>query len=238
MLVIDTREPDVIYHALQGRGFPVEREQMVVGDYRFLDYEDSMVLITRKAGDLYTSLHSGHLQDELSRCVTAIQSYGKGRLFFILEGPWAMGSLGGFGMAYFKRTGADWFRRVEVRGNSPNSLAGIEVSLVSAGIHFLWTASPTETAEMIATLYIRGIEGWPTDIINGLPPVKLHTTKDSRVARLMRLWPSLREKQALLLLQEFGSIGKVVNLALTDPRKLMIPGIGQKSLKNLMEVLK
>ena len=237
MLTVDSREPREFMMDLEEAGIPVQRRMMDVGDFGFNDKDEDLILVTRKATDLFTSVNSGHFQDELDGCMAALHSYGGGRLFWILEGVWAAGmpSQTG-GMAYFKRKGPDWFRKETACGNSPKSLLGMQISVQSAGVQFLWTPDAKATVDMLAALYRRGQEGWPTNLTQRLTKRPLKWSKSSKVQHLMGLWPRLTERQAMALLAEFGTINDVISAARNETLGA-VKGIGKQSVKNLLEVL-
>lgn len=233
MLTVDTREPVAVCKYLEALCIPIEYECLDTGDYMFYDRDGYPVLITRKGSDLLDSVYSGHLTDELSRCITFLA--GKGRLFFLQEGVWAPG---GTGMSYFIRSGPDWFRNVKSRGGSDGTFPGVQISMQTAGIQFLWTPDLKSTAKMLASLYTRGKEGWPTRITRGIKRPQLHWGDNEHVYRLMALWPHLREDIAISLLKEYTTIGNIIDVARKDPTKLLeLKGVGQKSLDNLLKVL-
>ena len=238
---MDTREPKGAETLIHTFGAPAQRMMLDVGDYTLLDHEDKLVIVTRKAGDLYQSLHDGHFQDEMDRCIEAIKSWGGGKLFWLLEGVWDnanVGSLSG-GMGYFSRTGNDWFRKSKVHGDSARSLPAMQISAASAGVQLLWTGSFHETCMTLAVLYERATNGWPTKLTQGLSRPQLRFSRDGKVSHLMGLWPRLREQTAILILKEFdNSIGAVITAVLNNDERLThIKGLGVKGIANLKEIL-
>ena len=66
-IIVDTRETNHKSNAalipdLINLGLSVSREQLDVGDYILYDREDEIVIVSRKAGDLFTSIFDGHFQ--------------------------------------------------------------------------------------------------------------------------------------------------------------------------------
>lgn len=246
-LVIDQREkssgyttPAFFTETLTKLGVPNEVQTLQVGDYQTFDNEGGLVLVSRKAADLYSSLNDGHFQKELEACVNAVNAIGKGRVFMHFEGPWTSSyRYGGGGMSYFPRSGNDWFRKTQHVGNHEKTYAGMQVSAQSAGLFFTWAADAYGTCLTLQSIWERAQEGWPTKLTAGNPRPKLRWSRDSRVANLMGLWPGLNEKVAMALLTKFGSIGNIVGLAYGDPKALLATdGLGKKGLENLLEVLK
>ena len=100
------------------------------------------------------------------------------------------------------------------------------------------TTSPYESALMIATIYKRAQDGWPTKLTQGLRRPELRWSTDSRVQRLMVLWPHLREATATTLMGEFDTIGAILDVARNDPKRLLaVDGVGKQGLANLLTVL-
>ena len=107
-ITVDTREVNAKSNAalipdLKDLGLSVDKQQLDVGDYILHDAEGEISLVTRKAGDLYTSIFDGHFADELNRCMKLIESLGgRGKLFWIQEGLWSTvypnGGKGGDGL--------------------------------------------------------------------------------------------------------------------------------------------
>lgn len=220
-------------------GVPAKRQRLDVGDYSTYDSFGELVLITRKASDLCTSVNDGHFKDEVERCINSLKSYGGGSLWWILEGVWAPAYPGGKGgLSYFKRQGVDWYRKGAMYGNAASSLAGMQVSAQSSGVGFLWTPDLAGTVTMLAALANRAAEGWPTHFTTRVGRRPLKWSKDGRVQNLMGLWPRLTERQAMALLDKFGSVGNVLRVAMTDPVFLQeVKGVGKQSVQNLTTVL-
>ena len=232
-LVVDSREPDKMHVWLTRLGVPAERRQLAVADYRFLDRDDKLVLISRKAGDLLDSVFSGHFADELTRCITLIESHGGGRLIYLQEGLWEA-SEGDSARLYRGSASSDTAASVPV---------ATQISLQSAGLMFLATNSPWGTAVALASLYSRAQRGWPSKLMMSLPRPELRWNRNEddefkKTARLMALWPRLSEQQAVTLLTEHGNIGAIVALAKLEPSPLTItPGVGPKLLDNFRKVV-
>lgn len=244
--LVDAREPNKpessICKELRELGMTIERKTLEVGDFISYDCDDEIIIVSRKAGDLFDSIFSGHFADELNRCINLIESFGGGKLFWLQEGIWstAYPSGGTGGMNYFKRSGAKWFRHSDNHnGASENVFGNVQLSLQSAGIHFVQTGTLHETALMLKSIHRRGQEGWPSKLTSALRRPTLKWSEDSRVQRLMGLWPHLKEQAAINLVAEFGSIPNIINLALEDEKKLLaVDKIGKTGLKNFQEALK
>lgn len=241
-VVIDTREPDALVPELEDLGLSTKREMMDVGDYLLHDCDDEVVLVSRKAGDLFTSIFDGHFADELNRCMKFIESFGGGgKLFWLQEGIWStaypQGGTGG--MNYFKRSGPKWFRSGDNHnGASQKVLANIQLSLQSAGLYFVTTGTLHETALMLAAIHERGQQGWPSKLTSALRRPVLRWSEDSRVQRLMAIWPHLKEQPAIALIHEFGGISDICNLVLSDEKKLLaIKGVGKDGIRNFKEAI-
>ena len=207
-------------------------EKLNSADYLFTDKSNGLILITRKSSDLFDSIHSGHFQDELERCINEINEYGKGRLFWIQEGPWA--AIEG-DIAYYKHANRDWFRQSKRHRDRPIGFPAMQISLQSAGGMFIWTATLYDTALALASLYRRGKDGWPTKFTYSPHRPQLRWSNDKRVQCLMGLIPRLREQQAVRMLERFGSIRKVLE---ATPEELKeIEGLGPKGIENIQEAL-
>ena len=238
-LIADDRERLVI-PKLQQMGVPLKVQRLEVGDYQFYDKAGGLCLVTRKASDLFDSLSSGHIQNEFESCVSLIQSYGSGMLFFLLEGVWAPTDAG---VSYFKQTGESFDTQRLPGGQARGSrypgrtVVALQVAAASAGIQVLWTPNTDMTAACLGTLYNRGLEGWPTSITKGSrrPDLKYTSADRDRVSRLMAVWPRLSESVAQRLLKEFGTVGAV--LSASRERLSVVSGVGKKGLDNLEEVL-
>lgn len=244
MIICDTREPrpnaqypkrENIARLIEERGVGTKWEQLEVGDYLLQDADGYPVVVTRKASDLFESVFSGHFKDEIQKCVNLVNSSGGGRVFFLLEGPWATGS---GGMGFYRKAGPQYFRRVSAHHPAPATLPNLLVSLQSAGIFVVYTTSLPETADALVAIHRRALEGWPTGITKGLKRPELKWSDDSRVARLMALWPNLREDVAVALLERHQTIREVIRLSQEFPEILLqTHGLGAKGLQNLKSVV-
>lgn len=243
-VTVDSRETrtkaghqEVVQH-LQQMGTPVESQQLQVGDYWLEDVAGGLVLVSRKSADFIPSLYDGHFSDELERCITTIKAWGDGHLFFLLEGPWATADKGR-GLAHFKRSGKQWFRRHYESGASPKVLPGTQISLQTAGVNVITSNSVYDSALALTSLWERARAGWPTKLTQGLRRPELRWHKDGQKAlRLMSLWPHLREEVAFELLRQYESVGAVLDAARQNPKDLLlIKGIGKTGLNNLLEVI-
>lgn len=234
-MMVDSREPDTFPPALEELGVPVERRQLEVGDFWFQTKEE-MVVITRKSSDLMPSLYSNHFQDELARCMAFIESSGGGRLIYLQEGVWSP-NYGG-GLAYYKRSGPQYYRRSQEVGGSGKALVGIQLSLQAAGLWHVHTGDHHETINALAGIYRRALDGWPSNLSSAPVRPALKWTQDSRVAHLRGLWPRLNESVAESLIDRHGSIASVVEYVLADPKKAVkeTPGLGKKGVESFMEV--
>ncbi len=242
-IVVDTREPVELIEKLEGMGRTVDRQQITVSDFIFDDGEGEVVLVSRKAGDLYTSIFSGHFADELNKCMNYIESCGRGgKLFWLQEGEWSTQYPGGgSGMRYFKRSGPEWFRSSDNshRGVSEKVYANVQLSLQAAGIWYVSTGTIHETALMLNSIYLRKNQGWPSRMTSSLKRPELKWGDDSRAQRLMALWPHLKEVSAVSLLDKYTTIGNLVAMMRAGDGKLLleIKGVGKKGLENFEEAL-
>jgi ERCC4-type nuclease len=235
MLLVDDREkqppPHETVERLAALDVPAKVERLTVSDFMFKDWENGLVLATRKASDLVDSFYSRHLAEEVNQCIKAVVSYGHGSVWFLLDGVWAP-SLAGGKLNYYRRAGDDWFRKVREHGAAPTTLDAINISLAVVGVHFLPT---TDVVRTLSVLYRKAQDGWPTTLTKGLAkPVIRPWQKDERVPRLMALWPHLKETLAVQLLKEYGSILGI--LQVVEDGTLKMPGIGKKGLDNLKAV--
>lgn len=240
MITCDDREPkrpQNIVKLIQDAGGEAEFERMDVGDYMMFDRDENLTLVTRKAGDLLQSTFSGHFSEELEGCLEMVHSYGENsKVFFLCEGPWANY---GYGLAHFKRRGGDWFAQVASHSCERTLWPNMQISLQTAGLYVVYTTGLVETAEALVAIEQRGMEGWPTKLARSIKRPELRWTDDNRVAKLMALCPKLPEKVALLMLEEFGGIGNIVNMVNEwgGDDLLKIPGFGKTLLMNLRRSL-
>lgn len=243
--LVDTREPNKpgknICDELRDLGLTTERQQLEVGDFISYDCDDEIIIVSRKAGDLFTSVFDGHFSDELNRSINLIESLGGGgHLFWLQEGIWTSGYPSGKGgMHYFERSGPKWFRASgNHNGASENVLPNVELSLWAAGIGLVTSFSLHETALMLAAIYNRGQQGWPSKLTSALKRPTLRWSEDSRIQRLMALWPHLNEQAATNLIAKFGSIRTIVNLAIEDEKQLLaVDKVGKTGVRNFQEAL-
>lgn len=227
------RMPDIV-PLIRAEDVRAKRERLEVGDYQMFDADNELVLVTRKASDLLDSTFSGHFGDELRSCVNAVHSYGGGKVFFLYEGPWA--TVPG-GWAHFKKSGT-WFRAGSTHGGAESLLAGIQLSLQVAGVFVVYTSSIQESAVALASIYKKGKAGWPTRLTSRMKRPELKWSDDSKVQRLMALWPNLREGVAISLLARYTTIAAVLEAAQTRPKEvLQTEGLGAQGLSNLLGVL-
>lgn len=236
----EPKKPQSIVQLIEAQGVDAEFDRLDVGDYMSFDRDEELILVTRKSSDLLSSVFDGHFSDELDGCLNMIDSYGGGRLFFLLEGPWANF---GSGLAHFKRTGGDWFRKGAVHSCDRTMLPNLQVSLQTAGIFMVCTTNLVETSEALVAIWQRGQEGWPTTITQGRKRPALKWSKDSRVSKLMALTPKLPEKTAKAMITQFGDIGAIVDEARKEYKLkskhplLQVEGFGPTLLKNLRDSL-
>ncbi|KKN67765.1 hypothetical protein LCGC14_0457980 [marine sediment metagenome] len=233
-LLVDTREPAHMTDYIIEAGAPAKDELLHEGDYSFYDADGGLVLVSRKASDLLDSIFDGHMQAEWDKIITKIGKNKRGgSAWFLLEGVWAQN---GAQVSYYTAAGTKWFRMQYTHHRvQPGILEGLQISLQSAGIQMLTTASQKHTAQTLAKLYKRAQEGWPTKVTKPVPRPKLRFSTDERVRRLMGLWPELAEKESALLIGKFGSITEV--LRQDDAHLLEVKGVGAKTLSNLKEIL-
>jgi len=241
---VDVRERLEVEDWLKREGYPTSVETLQVGDYAWYSPDRSeVILVTRKAADFFESLTSGHLQDEIKRCIQFITAYGLGRLFFLQEGLWAGADFKTGGLGYFERAGNEWFRRKRDFRGTIKSHFGVQASCSSVGVHVLQTGSPVESGMMIGLLYDRTMDGWPTKLTQGLPKPLLRWSTDDeqneKITRLMALWPRVPERVLLRILHDNGgSLRKTLMKMMQDPDSFAeYKGIGAKLIKNLKEVL-
>ena len=244
MILIDNREkvppPLLTKNWLTKRDIPAKVTKLDVGDFQFEDANGGMVLVTRKATDLFDSLYSGHLSEELSAMVKAVTQYGKGSVWFMLDGIFVGTKSGNIGV-YTTTGSSEWLRLKNERVGEPSMISGLAASLWASGIGFLPTTYPPATLKSLweRAEKVNDKGEWPSSVARGVekPTLKWHEN-DSKVARLMALWPRLAERPAAQLIQDFGSIREIVRIAGVDDKKLLsIPGIGKVGLNNFKETL-
>ena len=235
MLVIDDREHAVKTTAFETYKVPAEKQRLEVGDYSFIDSEGQLNLITRKSSDLPQSVYSGHFQKEIADMVAVINGVGGGRLWYIQEG---MYTTGWKGLKYWKYdVNRGWSEAWEHKGDSGTSLS-MEVSLGSIGVSTIHTANLHETIRVLARLYQKGQEGWPTTLTAGIPKRKMSVRRDERLNSLMGFWRGLSEKNAVSLLKTYGDIESIMKVAFTEPNNFLeIKGIGPRAVDKLTEIL-
>lgn len=238
----EPKKPKSIVKLIEEAGCPAEFERLDVGDYMSFDRDEELILVTRKASDLLQSTFSGHFSDELDRCLEMATSYGGNpKVFFLVEGPWAPY---GHGLAHFRRQGGDWFRQTMSHSCDRTLWPNMQISIQTAGLYVVHTTSLQDTAEALVAIWERGQEGWPTKLARTIRRPELRWSNDNRVAQLMALCPKLPEKVATRLIQEFESIGNIVDIARQEYQRkkdnplLQLDGFGPTLLKNLQESLK
>lgn len=248
-LVIDSREPvgqkangrrreDIRKH-LDPYAVSYSVETLVAGDFKLWDDSDVCQFVTRKGSDYAESLFSGHFSEELAGIIAdpdfVVQqgdSPRYSRIFFIMEGVWA--DLGG-AIGYFKRVSGTYFRNTFTHNARLDTLLHANLSVSSAGIILVPTADLRATAGTLAALVDRAGRGWPTTVTKTSRRPQPKSTSDARVARLMGVWPRLREAQAVALLERWGTIWDVLGAARLGT--VDTPGIGKASLANIQGVL-
>ena len=239
ILVIDDREPyEAIGSVLADEDVPYRVERITVGDFAWT-VNGELILVSRKGSDFMSSLFSGHMQDEFTRCIQAIKDYGAGKLFFIDEGVWAPG-LNQPGMNRYKRAGDEWFRRTYKQGGNKKARVGSFVSMASAGITVSPTADIHETSLALVAIYKKSLLGWPTKIAAGLAKPDLRwNAANSLTFRLCALWPRLREETAESLLDTHGTIMNVLDAVCQNPKELLktTDGLGKIGLNNILKTL-
>lgn len=217
MLFVDDREhaAQEYVRRLAELEVPASVKRLDVSDFQFKDWEDSLVLVSRKAGDLMASIYSKHLNEEIDKCIRAVASYGRGSVWFLM----------------------DWHSAGGSRDYKQSLFDSTVISLQLSGVRFLWTL---DTPRTLATLYKRAQVGWPITLGRALKsPTVTPWQRDQRVPRLMALWPHLSERIAVQLLRKYGTIYEV--LRAVETRKLgdreNVPGLGKKSLDNIRAVI-
>jgi ERCC4-type nuclease len=220
---------------IRERGVEAEWEMLEVGDYQMRGRDGELVIVTRKAGDLLQSLYSGHFSEEIQKCLNLIHSSGNGKLVFICEGPWGL-TAGGLG--HYSKAGPDYYRKASQHSATGAMMPNVQLSLQAAGAFEVYTTSVSETADALVAIYQRAQEGWPSGFTKGLKRPELKWSSDTRVARLMALWPHLTESVAVRLLDQWGSILTILEAAEADPSPLLdTKGLGPKGIQNLLSVI-
>ena len=233
-LIIDDREHAVKPSMFDSYDVPAEVRRLEIGDYSFVDSNGEINLITRKSSDLPQSVYSGHFQREIADMVDVVNGVGGGRLWYIQEGMYTTSFKG---LKYWKYNGDKWTEAWQHAGDRGTSLS-MEVSLGSIGVATIHTANLHETIKVLARLYQKGKEGWPTTLTAGIPRRKMSVRRDERLNSLMGFWRGLSEKHAATLLKEYGNLGKIFEQMFDAPDEfLKLKGIGPKSLAKLKEVL-
>ena len=241
ILLVDDREkqppPEHTVNYLKNKGVPAEIRRMDVADFQWEDSNGGIVLVTRKASDLFDSLYSHHFAEELSACSKMVTEYGKGSVWFMLDGIYVPTITGGIGV-YTTTGNSEWLHLKTERAGSPRMIQSIQASLFAVGVGVITT---THVPSTLQTLYERSqkvdSEGnWPSTIRRGIqkPVLKWHSD-DSKVARLMSLWPRLAERPASKLIEMYGTIPAVIAASDTELRAL--PGIGKTGVAKFREVL-
>jgi len=211
VLLVDDREKAAAQYVrrLAAEDVPATVKRLDVGDFMFRDWEDSLVLVSRKAGDLMDSIYSKHLNEEMDRCIRAVESYGRGSVWFLYESHYS-------------------------RDFNPTLFDATVISLQLSGVRFLWT---TDVPRTLAILYKRAMAGWPVTLGRALKqPDVAPWQRDERVPRLMAMWPRLSERLAVKLLRKYGTIKGVIQ-AVEAGGKLDIAGLGPKSIANVRKVV-
>ena len=224
------------------------------GDFLLWDEQNVTHFVTRKASDFAESLMSGHFSDEIQkiladplfireRPISERQMDGPSprpsRIFFIVEGAWA--GLNQGKSSYMKRVSTEFMKTTWTTKVSIDSLSHAQISASTAGIEILHTADLRGTASMLAALVDRARRGWPTRIGHQIRRVQPEARNVyPPLARLLGLWPRLSEKAATALLAEYGTLGAVIEAALSGHADDIVKGdfgIGAKGLANFKEVL-
>ena len=215
-------------------------ERLGVGDFSFQDAQGGLVLVTRKANDLFDSLYSHHLDDELTQCIGAVKAYGSGSVWFMLDGVFVPTQAGGMGV-YTTTGNSEWLHLNNERASSPRLMETLYASAQAVGVFVIPTIYPPAA---LRTIYERAQKVtktglWPSNIGKRIPrPALRWHSNTSKVARLMAVWPRLTERPASLLIAEYGSVWEVLFMGRTEPQTLLnITGIGQKGIENLREAV-
>ncbi|KKN71191.1 hypothetical protein LCGC14_0423540 [marine sediment metagenome] len=223
------------------------------GDYLLWDDQDVTHFVTRKASDLADSLMSGHFSDEIQKILTDPlfvrersiserrvdgSSPRPSRIFFIVEGAWAGAE---HKVSYMKRVSSTFMKATWTTNVHIDSLSHAQISASTAGIEILHTADLRGTASILAALVDRARRGWPTRIGHQIRRVQPEARNVyPPVARLLQLWPRLSEKAAVALIAEYGTLGAVIEAALSGHADDIAKGgfgVGAKGLVNFKEVL-
>ncbi len=117
----------------------------------------------------------------------------------------------------------------------PNAIRGALASItVDYGIPLIWTSSDEETAEMLKTLAKREQEEKDKEVaIRG----KTSPKSDKELQKFVVAGlPDINTKLAERLLEEFGSIQKILTASETDLKK--IEGIGEKKASKIVELVR
>ena len=245
-ILVDDREkkpsPEDTVAALSKMDIPAQIERLGAADYQWQDGEGNLVLVSRKARDLFSSVYSDHLHKELRQCLGVVRDYGGGTVWFLMSAVTAP-LRGQSGTGVYTPAGDKWFRLRSVEHpKSPRLVEGVFASVQAANVKLMVS---TNVPGALATIYEHSQQVkdgvWPTGIGKGVevPEMKWHTP-NSNVARLCALWPRLQERPASVMIKEFGSIAEIVALAQTDDgikRLLKIEGIGKKGVENFKEVI-
>ena len=245
-VLIDDREkvppPALTASWLEKRKIPAEVTRLDAADFQFFDANGGLVMVTRKATDLFDSMYSKHLNDELRACIGAVKAYGKGSVWFMLDGIYVGTHSGNIGV-YTSTGQSEWLRLKNERVGDPQLITSLQASLQAVNVNFISTTFPPAALKVLWERAQKVDEEgqWPSSFMRGTarPDMKWHS-KSTPVAHLCTLWPRLNERAAAEMISKFGSIAKVVELAGTDDgikQLLAIDKVGKKGIENFRGIV-
>ncbi len=231
IIAIDDRECTQHPSIAELLKLPTIVERLDSADYAFTDRAGSAIGIERsEINNLVQKLHSGELEEQLSRCVANYST-----VILLIEGVYD--SVGGY-LATYKASSNGYFR---VRTSPHLRYEAVQAVLTrfqELGIEVLHTANFDCSMDTIRTIYMQRNKAEEAHtLFRKIRATHIPTRISSNpaVPRLMALCPRLGEKVAVAMIYKYGSIWTILHSP--DKELLALEGFGKGMLKNLKESL-
>lgn len=200
--------------------------EMAFGDYSWLANGISETIERKYITDLISSLYSGRLVEQLRGCLDEYQ-----KVYLLIEGVWDLH--GEDRIMVYRRTSRGYLPSTYSPAISFTQVQLLLKSLLQF-IDIIPSANQETTAQIVLAMS-KSVK--PETLMSKVVRKQKRMprwTRDVRVIKLVNLVDRLSEASAKKLIQQFGSIGKVLNA--NEEELKQISGMGKQLAKNIKEL--
>jgi len=190
---------------LESMGVRVVRKQLPAGDYIVAG---DIVVERKSATDFAHSLFDGRLFNQAARLSESYQV-----IVYVVEG--------------------DPFRLRRYRSRRPQLTAALVTLIVDYGARVIYTLDEEHSAQVIAALARRTVEGPRRGVVIHKKP-RLSSTREWQLY-ILQSFPGIGPKTAEKILERFGTIEAFINASISEIAK--IPGIGEKKAEQIKRIV-